>query len=156
MTDRDTLGVVLVDPEIPPNTGNVARTCVATGVPLYLVGRLGFSLKDRYLRRAGLDYLPHLRLSYERDLASLRAAYPSRRFVLTSARGHTSHTSFRFRSDDLLVFGREADGLPAELLASSRDTVFVPTPGPVRSLNLSSAVAVVLYEALRQLEERGR
>ncbi|AGY60114.1 tRNA (cytidine(34)-2'-O)-methyltransferase [Gloeobacter kilaueensis] len=145
--------VVLVDPEIPPNTGNIARTCGATSIELHLVGTLGFQLTDRYLKRAGLDYWEHVQLHYHPDLKELLAAHSNERFVLTSARRGICLWDFEFFAGDWLVFGSESRGLPDWLLSQSdRPTVTIPIAQPaVRSLNLSNAVAVVLYEALRQL-----
>jgi tRNA (cytidine/uridine-2'-O-)-methyltransferase len=148
--------VVLVEPEIPPNTGNIARLCAATGSPLHLVGRLGFRIDEHAVRRAGLDYwhLVELRLhpdleAAERAIRSVRAAQG--RTWLFSAHGARSHLEASFRPGDALVFGKESTGLPAELLAARRDElVAIPTLGPVRSLNLSNAVSIALYEALRQ------
>jgi tRNA (cytidine/uridine-2'-O-)-methyltransferase len=143
--------VVLVEPEIPPNTGAVARTCVATGSPLHLVGPLGFSLDEHQVRRAGLDYWPLLELSRHVDLAAFTAAHPDARLHLLSAGAPRSYLDADFRPGDALVFGRESVGLSPALLEQHADRVIgIPTAGGVRSLNLSNAVAIVLYEALRQ------
>ena len=143
--------IVLVEPEIPPNTGNIARLCAATGTVLHLVGKLGFSIDDRHLRRAGLDYWHAVDIRSWQDLDRLQAAFPGGRFVYTSKNAEQAHTSFPFREGDFLVFGRETKGLPAELLAAHRDAcIRIPIFGPVRSLNLSTAAGIVLYEALRQ------
>jgi tRNA (cytidine/uridine-2'-O-)-methyltransferase len=140
-----------VEPEIPPNTGNIARLCGATGTVLHLVGKLGFATDDRYLKRAGLDYWHAVEIRYWRDLDELREAFPAARFVYTSKKAEQAHVSFVFREGDFLVFGRETAGLPEELLAANRDTcIRIPICGPVRSLNLSTAAGIVLYEALRQ------
>lgn len=151
MTESPPFHIVLVEPEIPPNTGNIARLCAATGTVLHLVGRLGFSTDDRYLRRAGLDYWHAVDLRYWQDLEELRSNFPTARFVCTSKKAERTHTSFTFRDGDFLVFGRETTGLPVDLLAANRDTsIRIPIMGPVRSLNLSTAAGIVLYEALRQ------
>ena len=143
--------IVLIEPEIPPNTGNIARLCGATCTVLHLVGKLGFSTDDRQLKRAGLDYWSEVTISYWPDLAALQAAYPDARLVYTSKKGVMSHVSFAFRSGDFLVFGKETEGLPEELLAANPQTcIRIPIPGKVRSLNLSTAAGIVLYEALRQ------
>jgi tRNA (cytidine/uridine-2'-O-)-methyltransferase len=143
--------IVLVEPEIPPNTGNIARLCGATGTILHLVGTLGFSTDDRQLRRAGLDYWSEVEIHYWENLEELRRTCPDGRMVYTSAKGPRPHTSFSFRPGDMLVFGRETRGLPEELLAANRETtVRIPILGKVRSLNLSTAAGIVLYEALRQ------
>jgi tRNA (cytidine/uridine-2'-O-)-methyltransferase len=142
--------VVLVEPEIPPNTGAIARTCVATSSPLHLVGELGFSIDEHAVRRAGLDYWHLLELHRHLDLAGFEAAFPTRT-LLFSAKSDASYLEAKFQPGDALVFGRESVGLPEALLAERASTVYaIPTIG-VRSLNLSNAVAIVLYEALRQV-----
>ena len=150
------LNIVLVEPEIPPNTGNVARLCAGTGARLHLVGRLGFSTDDKQLKRAGLDYWAHVEVAYHPDLPTLEALYPSARWIYTSSHADTLHTDWHYEADDFLVFGKETAGLPRELLARHPERcIRIPHWGPVRSLNLSNAVAVVTYEALRQLQVRG-
>jgi tRNA (cytidine/uridine-2'-O-)-methyltransferase len=146
------LHVALVEPEIPPNTGNVARLCAATRVPLHVVGVTGFRLDDRAVRRAGLDYWSEVELHRHRDMDALRESIPSARFVYLTTKAARPHTDWRYTSDDCLVFGRETRGLPEELLrAHWENCVTIPMLNPrVRSLNLATAVAVVLYEALRQ------
>ena len=144
--------VVLVEPEIPPNTGSIARLCAATDTPLHLVGRLGFTIDDRHLRRAGLDYWPHVQLHRHEDWASFAGAVPGRRLGF-SARAVRSYTTIRFTPDDALVFGGETRGLPAAVRDQLGDELYrIPISSPhVRSLNLANAVSIVLYEALRQL-----
>ena len=146
------VNVALVEPEIPPNTGNIARLCAATRTPLHIVGVAGFRLDDRAVRRAGLDYWPEVQLARHRDLDALRAALPLSRFVYLTTKAERTHTDWRYTASDCLVFGRETAGLPAELLRENwPNCVRVPHLNPrVRSLNLATAVAVVLYEALRQ------
>jgi tRNA (cytidine/uridine-2'-O-)-methyltransferase len=148
------LRVALVEPEIPPNTGNVARLCAATRTPLHVVGVTGFRLDDRAVRRAGLDYWSEVELHRHRDVDALRDALPSARFVYLTTKAARTHTAWRYTTDDCLVFGRETRGLPEELLrAHWENCVTIPMPNPqVRSLNLATAVAVVLYEALRQTD----
>jgi len=148
------LKVVLHEPQIPPNTGNIARTCAANGIELHLVGKLGFELSDRYLKRAGLDYWPYVRLQHHPDwdtFARLRAAQGGN-LIGFSTGGRYNYTQYAFASDDWLVFGSEQFGLPAEILLACDATAFIPffEPG-VRSLNLSVSVALGLYEAQRQL-----
>ena len=151
MTEPPPFHIVLVEPEIPPNTGNIARLCGATGTVLHLVGKLGFSTDDRYLKRAGLDYWHAVDIRYRQDLDELREEFPGARFVYTSKKAESAHTSFAYQEGDFLVFGRETKGLPDELLAANRETcIRIPISGPVRSLNLSTAAGIVLYEALRQ------
>jgi tRNA (cytidine/uridine-2'-O-)-methyltransferase len=144
--------IVLVEPEIPPNTGNVARLCGATGTVLHLVGRLGFSIDDRQLKRAGLDYWPAIDLRTWPDLDALHAGFPTGRFWYTSKKAAKTHVQAAFAPGDFLVFGKETVGLPEQLLADHPDrTIRIPIFSPiVRSLNLSTAAGIVLYEALRQ------
>jgi tRNA (cytidine/uridine-2'-O-)-methyltransferase len=144
--------IVLVEPEIPPNTGNIARLCAATGTLLHLVGPLGFSLEDRYLRRAGLDYWDAVQLHRWDSLAELAAAYPAGRWWYTSKKAHRSHVQADFQAGDLLVFGKETEGLPESLLEDNIErSLRIPIfSTAVRSLNLSTAAGIVLYEALRQ------
>ena len=147
------LSVALVEPEIPPNTGNVARLCAATGAPLHIVGATGFRLDDRAVRRAGLDYWPEVQLARHHDLDALRGALPPEtRFVYLTTKATVSYTEWSYATTDCLVFGRETRGLPEELLrANWPNCVTIPMLNPkVRSLNLATAVAIVLYEALRQ------
>jgi tRNA (cytidine/uridine-2'-O-)-methyltransferase len=144
---------VLVAPEIPPNTGSIARLCAATYTRLHLVHPLGFSLEDRYLKRAGLDYWPHVDLQVYEDWSHFRRRHPGARMHLFSARATRSYLTAAFQPRDFLVFGSETRGLPPALLAAHRsDTFVIPIASPhVRSLNLSNAVSVVVYEALRQM-----
>ena len=146
------LRVALVEPEIPPNTGNVARLCAATRTPLHVVGVTGFRMDERAVRRAGLDYWPEVELHRHRDLGALREALPGARFVYLTTRGGLSYADWAFSRDDCLVFGSESRGLPEGVLRENPDRlVTIPMPNPkVRSLNLATSVAVVLYEALRQ------
>jgi tRNA (cytidine/uridine-2'-O-)-methyltransferase len=146
--------VVLYEPEIPPNTGNVARLCAATGIRLHLVGRLGFRLDDRHLRRAGLDYWPHVQWTRHRSLEELFALAGSQaRFYYLSKTGSQPYTRPSYQWGDYLVFGSETSGLPRDLHDSqARQVLTIPMFGPVRSLNLSTSVGIVVYEALRQIK----
>lgn len=142
--------VVLVEPEIPPNTGAVARTCAATGSPLHLVGALGFRIDEQSVRRAGLDYWHLVDLRTHATFEAFCEAEPARRLHLFSANAERSYLEAGFQPGDALVFGRESVGLPPSILDRHRDrTVAIPTLGEVRSLNLSNAVAIALYEGLR-------
>jgi tRNA (cytidine/uridine-2'-O-)-methyltransferase len=145
--------VVLVAPEIPQNTGTTARLCAATGTRLHLVGPLGFSLEDRYLRRAGLDYWPHVDLEVHADWQSFRATHGAAPLRLFSAKAERSYTSIHYERGDFLVFGGETRGLAKDLLAQHAErTCTIPMQGTkVRSLNLANAAAIVLYEGLRQI-----
>ncbi len=134
------INVALVEPEIPPNTGNVARLCAANRVPLHIVGATGFRLDDKAVRRAGLDYWPEVLLHRHPDLESLYSALPEARFVYLSTKGERLYSDWLFEHSDCLVFGRETRGL-----------LTIPMLNPnVRSLNLATAVGIALYEALRQ------
>jgi tRNA (cytidine/uridine-2'-O-)-methyltransferase len=149
--------VVLVEPEIPPNTGNVARLCAATGCPLHLVGPLGFRIDEHAVRRAGLDYwhlvevVRHENLdAAENAIAEVRGGRRGRSWLF-SAKAPTSYLDVRFELGDALVFGKESVGLDTALLeARSAQVVGIPTLGAVRSLNLANSVAIAIYEALRQ------
>ena len=151
--------VVLVEPEIPPNTGNIGRLCLAAEAHLHLVKPLGFSLDDRALRRAGLDYWDQVRLTlWDSFLALQNAQSAAARFFFLSTKGKTTYWSARFERDDFLVFGRETKGLPAALLAKNAErTLRIPMSSHARSLNLATAVGIVLFEAMRQIrgEEAG-
>lgn len=152
--------IVLVEPEIPPNTGNVARLCVASGCPLHLVGRLGFRIDAHAVRRAGLDYWDSVELHQHRTFAEAEANLPGPlseaprppRSFLFSGHADQSYLDVEFCPGDRLVFGRESVGLDRELLAARpSDVVGIPLLGPVRSLNLANSVAIALYEGLRRL-----
>ena len=144
--------VALVEPEIPPNTGNIARLCAATRVPLHIVGVTGFRLDERAVRRAGLDYWPEVTLQRHTTLNDLREALPRSRFLYFSPKGDKNYTDCTFTSEDCLVFGRETRGLAEPVLRENWDRCLkIPILNPqVRSLNLATAVGIVLYEALRQ------
>ena len=149
--------IVLVNPEIPPNTGNIARTCAATQTPLHLVGPLGFEISDRRLKRAGLDYWPHVDLHYHDSFEAFRKHHEKEggRWLGFSTRGKSSYVDFCFADEDWLVFGRETAGLPQDILDACDHTLYIPmTQTHVRSLNLSVSVAVGLFEAQRQLSHR--
>ncbi|WP_432821969.1 tRNA (cytidine(34)-2'-O)-methyltransferase [Trichloromonas sp.] len=144
--------IVLIEPEIPPNTGNIARLCGATGTILHLVGKLGFSIDDRQLKRAGLDYWDAIDVRRWDSLEQLQQAMPGGRWWYTSKKAARSHVEADFLPGDLLVFGKETEGLPEALLAEHAERcIRIPIFSPiVRSLNLSTAAGIILYEALRQ------
>jgi len=143
--------IVLVEPEIPPNTGNIARLCGATRSVLHLVGKLGFATDDRTLKRAGLDYWHTVDIRYWDSLEELRGAFPEGRFIYTSKKATQSYVEMAFREGDFIVFGKETQGLPEELLAAHPETsVRIPIFGEVRSINLATSAGIILYEALRQ------
>ncbi len=147
-----TLHVALVEPEIPPNTGNIARLCAATRTPLHIVGATGFRLDDRAVRRAGLDYWPEVELHRHLDMDALYRSLPHSRFLYLTTKAERVYADWSFEEQDCLVFGRETRGLPEELLRANWDRCLtIPMLNPnVRSLNLATSVAIVLYEALRQ------
>lgn len=150
------LNVVLLEPEIPQNTGNISRTCAATGCSLHLVGPLGFSLADRYLKRAGLDYWNLLDLRVYDDWAAFRTANPEVRPWMATTKGALNYCDAHYSDGDWLLFGRETRGLPENLLAADyQRAIRLPMRDEARSLNLSNAVAVVVFEALRQLSFPG-
>ncbi|MBR6029458.1 MAG: tRNA (uridine(34)/cytosine(34)/5-carboxymethylaminomethyluridine(34)-2'-O)-methyltransferase TrmL [Clostridia bacterium] len=145
--------IVLVNPEIPQNTGNIARTCAATGAALHLIEPLGFSLDDRYLKRAGLDYWRLMTLKVWPDLAAFLQANQGARFHYLTTKAPRSYHEAQYADGDFLVFGCETRGLSERLLEKVySECVRIPMRAEARSLNLSNSVAVVLYEALRQLD----
>ena len=144
------LNIVLVEPQIPQNTGNVARTCAVTGARLHLVGPMGFTIDDKKLKRAGLDYWPQLHITYYQGLSDFLATNPGPFYYFSSKAPHR-HTDISYPDGAYLVFGREDAGLPEELLAANPDScVRIPMRRGERCLNLSNSVAVGVYEALRQ------
>ncbi len=152
MRETEPFHIVLIEPEIPPNTGNIGRLCAATGTHLHLVGKLGFSLDDKHMKRAGLDYWPEVKLHLWKNLTELQSEYPEGRFWYTSKKAVKTHTTADFKAGDFLVFGKETKGLPDDLIDANIDqTLRIPIFSPaVRSLNLANSAAIILYEALRQ------
>ncbi|QDR81059.1 tRNA (uridine(34)/cytosine(34)/5-carboxymethylaminomethyluridine(34)-2'-O)-methyltransferase TrmL [Sporomusa termitida] len=143
--------IVLVEPEIPGNTGNIARLCAATGCELHLVKPLGFSLEDRYLKRAGLDYWHLVKVHVHENFGEVLTGYHGHRIFFNTTKADRCHSEIVYQADDLLVFGKETAGLPPSLLtAYPENCIRIPMLDEARSLNLSNAVAVVVYEALRQ------
>jgi tRNA (cytidine/uridine-2'-O-)-methyltransferase len=148
--------IVLVEPEIPANTGNISRTCAATGSHLHLVRPLGFDTDDRTLKRAGLDYWHSVKLDYYDSFAEVQARFPGSRFFFASTKATNRYTDFAFQDGDFFVFGKETRGLPEELLRANPDTLLrLPMSDAVRSLNLSNSAAILLYEGLRQIDFTG-
>lgn len=149
------LHVALIEPEIPPNTGNIARMCAATFTPLHLVGKLGFRTDDKAVKRAGLDYWKEVEIYHHFNIEELYEALPDSRFVYFSTKGERVYTDFRYETGDCLVFGRETRGLPEELLRANWERCLtIPMPNPkVRSLNLATSAGIALYEAIRQIGE---
>jgi tRNA (cytidine/uridine-2'-O-)-methyltransferase len=146
------LHIALVEPEIPPNTGNIARLCAATFTDLHIVGATGFRMDDRTLKRAGLDYWNEVRLHRHIDLERLYTALPDSRYLYFTTKTEQSYTDWQFADGDCLIFGRETRGLPEDLLKANWERCLtIPMPNKnVRSLNLANSVGIVLYEALRQ------
>lgn len=148
--------IVLVEPEIPPNTGNIARSCAATGSVLHLVKPLGFSIDDRSLKRAGLDYWPYVRVEIHESLEEFLTQYADRRdrMFLATTKGRSYYTDIAFRDEDMILFGRETAGLPREFIRENEErSIRIPLSEDtrLRSLNLSNSVSIVLFEALRQM-----
>ena len=146
--------IVMVNPEIPPNTGNVARTCAATGSVLHLVKPLGFSIDDRSLKRAGLDYWPYVKLEVHESLEEFLAEYEGRRMYLATTKGGRLYTDAEFKDEDMILFGCETKGLPRDFIESRKDmAIRIPMSEDtrLRSFNLSNSVNIILFEALRQL-----
>lgn len=148
------LHIVLVEPEIPPNTGNIARTAAATGSVLHLVKPLGFSLDEKSLRRAGLDYWPYVKLEIHESLEDFLEKYGDRRMWLSTTKGEKLYTQAEFRDEDMLLFGKETAGLPRDFIESRKEwAIRIPMSKEtrLRSFNLSNSANIVLFEALRQL-----
>ena len=148
--------IVLVEPEIPQNAGNIARTCAATGAALHMIRPLGFEVSDKYLKRAGLDYWNLVDISYYDSFQELKDKYPNARFFYFTTKARKRHSDETFQDGDFLVFGKETKGLPEDLLMANPDfCVRLPMRAEARSLNLGNSVAVALYEALRQTDYAG-
>lgn len=148
--------IVLVEPEIPQNTGNIARTCAATGCTLHLIKPLGFEISDKYLKRAGLDYWNLVEVFVYENFEELCAKYPNARFRFYTTKARKTYTEADYAEGDFLVFGKETRGLDEELLLKHPDEcVRIPMYSEARSLNLSNAAAIAVYEALRQNDFKG-
>jgi tRNA (cytidine/uridine-2'-O-)-methyltransferase len=151
------LHVALIQPQIPPNTGSIARLCAATDTPLHLIGPLGFSLDDRHLRRAGLDYWDEVDLWVHPDWFTFRDAIARERCLYFSARAPRDYREAPYRPNSVLVFGSETDGMPARILEKHPERCFtIPMEGKVRSLNLANAVSIVLYDARDRIAPAAR
>ena len=150
------VNIVLVEPEIPQNTGNIVRTAVATRSALHLIRPLGFEVSDKHLKRAGLDYWHLVDISYYDSFEELREKYKDNRFFFFTTKGRHRHSDVAFQDGDFLVFGKETKGLPEELLMQNEETCLrIPMFEQARSLNLGNSVAIALYEALRQMDFDG-
>ena len=145
--------IVLIEPEIPGNTGNIARLCAATGIELHLVKPLGFSIDDKHLKRAGLDYWHLVKVHVHENFAEVKAMYPEHKFHYCSTKAPRAHSEAQFGRDDMLVFGKETAGIPEDILkANWEHCIRIPMIEGARSLNLANAAAIVAYEAMRQLD----
>ena len=148
--------IVLVEPEIPQNTGNIVRTCSATGCKLHLVRPLGFEVTDKHLKRAGLDYWDEVDITYYNSLSEVEEIFPNANFYFFTTKGLKRHSDAKLKRGDFLVFGKETKGLPEELLKERKNNCLrIPMIGETRSLNLSNSVAIAVYEGLRQLDFDG-
>ncbi len=153
--------IILHQPEIPANTGNIGRTCVATGTDLHLIEPLGFRLGEKELSRAGMDYWQKLSVTRYINFEAFQEAHPGAKIWMATTKAHQTYTDVQFGPDDYIMFGKESAGIPEEILVDHEDTcIRIPMGPDIRSLNLSNSVAIVLYEALRQqnfagLEENG-
>lgn len=148
------LNIVFVEPEIPPNTGNISRTCAATDTKLHLVKPLGFSIDDKQVKRAGLDYWPYLDLEVHENLDAFMAKYGEKRLWLSTTKGESLYTEAEFQDGDFIILGKETKGLPADFVNEHKDrTVRIPMSENTRarSFNLSNSANIILFEALRQL-----
>ena len=147
--------IVLVEPEIPPNTGNIARTCAATGSVLHLVKPLGFSIDDKSLKRAGLDYWPYVKLKVHESLGDFLDEYKDRNLYLATTKGGRLYTEVAFQDEDMILFGKETAGLPRAFIAErEKQAIRIPMSREtrLRSFNLSNSANIILFEALRQLD----
>lgn len=148
------LHIALVEPEIPPNTGNIARLCAATFTDLHIVGATGFRMDEKAVRRAGLDYWDEVKIKRHFELKNLYESLPASRFLYFTTKSRASYADWQFAENDCLIFGRETRGLPEDVLAENAERCLtIPMPNEnVRSLNLATSVGIVLYEALRQIK----
>lgn len=145
------INIVLHEPEIPSNTGNIARTCAATGTRLHLIKPLGFSTDDKMLKRAGLDYWNDVEIKYYDSMQALYQTYPDGRFFYATTKTRQKYSEVNYIDEDFIIFGKETAGIPMDILKENwESTITIPMRDSIRSLNLSNAVAVVLYEALKQ------
>jgi tRNA (cytidine/uridine-2'-O-)-methyltransferase len=145
--------IVLVEPEIPPNTGNIARTCAATGTVLHLVKPLGFAIDDKSLKRAGLDYWQHVQVEVHESLDDFMKTHEGKRMYLATTKGGCIYSDVEFQDDDMILFGKETAGLPKDFIAAHEDkAIRIPMSEDtrLRSLNLSNCANIILFEALRQ------
>ena len=148
---RGIMHIILHQPEIPANTGNIGRTCVATGTSLHLIEPLGFRLNEKEIKRAGMDYWQHLDVTRYVNFEEFREKHPDAKIWMATTKAKNSYTDVTFGPDDYIMFGKESAGIPEEILVDYEDTcVRIPMLDEIRSLNLSNSVSIMLYEALRQ------
>mgnify|MGYP002627214705 CR=1 FL=1 len=148
---KNKFNIVLYEPEIPQNTGNIARLCACCGSRLFLVGKLGFSLSDKYMKRAGLDYWNSVEIKKYDTLNDLKSEYPNSTFYYLTTKSKKLYTDYKFNNGDFFVFGPETRGIPENILNENKETaITIPMIAGQRSLNLSNSVAIVVYEAIRQ------
>ena len=148
---KNKFNIVLFEPEIPQNTGNIARLCACTGSKLFLVGKLGFSLSDKYVKRAGLDYWDSVDIQKYDNLEDLKKEYPNSNFYYLTTKSRNIYTNVEFKQGDFFVFGPETRGIPESILNENKErSITIPMLEGQRSLNLSNSVAIVVYEAIRQ------
>ena len=148
--------IVLHQPEIPQNTGNIGRTCVATGTSLHLIEPLGFRLNEKELKRAGMDYWERLDVTRYMDFNDFKEKHPGAKIWMATTKANRSYTEVSFGMDDFIMFGKESAGIPEEILVENEENcIRIPMGNDIRSLNLSNSVAIVLYEALRQNDFEG-
>ena len=150
------MNIVLHEPEIPANTGNIGRTCVATGTSLHLIKPLGFDISDKAVRRAGMDYWKELDLHVYENFEEFVEKNPGARIYMATTKARKAYTEVEYKGNDFIVFGKESAGIPEEILVKYEETsVRIPMIGEIRSLNLSNSVSIILYEALRQQDFEG-
>ena len=150
------MNIVLHEPEIPANTGNIGRTCVATGTSLHLIKPVGFDISDKAVRRAGMDYWKELDLHVYEDFEEFVEKNPGARIYMATTKARKAYTEVEYKGNDFIMFGKESAGIPEEILVKYEDTsVRIPMIGEIRSLNLSNSVSIILYEALRQQDFEG-
>ena len=150
------MNIVLHEPEIPANTGNIGRTCIATGTSHHLIKPLGFDISDKAVRRAGMDYWKELDLHVYEDFEEFVEKNPGARIYMATTKARKAYTEVEYKGNDFIMFGKESAGIPEEILVKYEDTsVRIPMIGEIRSLNLSNSVSIILYEALRQQDFEG-
>ena len=148
--------IILHEPEIPANTGNIGRTCVATGTDLHLIEPLGFSISEKAVKRSGMDYWPKLNVTTYVNYQDFLEKHPGAKIWMATTKAHQNYTDVEFGPDDYIMFGKESAGIPEEILVENEATcIRIPMLDDIRSLNLSNSVAIVLYEALRQNDFAG-